>query len=77
MAARSSSTKSGKLCIGFTPDEEVGRGADLFDIAGFGADLAYTIDGGELGELEIWPTPSTAASSASWSTRTSTRLRLA
>ncbi len=42
----------GKLCIGFTPDEEVGRGADLFDIEAFGADLAYTIDGGELGELE-------------------------
>ena len=47
-----SSIPHGKLCIGFTPDEEVGRGADLFDIAGFGADLAYTIDGGELGELE-------------------------
>lgn len=42
----------GKLCIGFTPDEEVGRGADLFDIEAFGADVAYTVDGGELGELE-------------------------
>lgn len=42
----------GKILIGFTPDEEVGRGADFFDVAGFGADLAYTVDGGELGELE-------------------------
>ncbi len=42
----------GKICIGFTPDEEVGRGTDLFDIPGFGADVAYTVDGGELGELE-------------------------
>ncbi len=42
----------GKICIGFTPDEEVGRGADLFDVAGFGADVAYTVDGGALGELE-------------------------
>lgn len=42
----------GKLCIAFTPDEEIGRGADHFDIAGFGADYAYTVDGGALGELE-------------------------
>ena len=42
----------GKLCIGFTPDEEVGHGANAFDIAAFGAALAYTVDGGELGELE-------------------------
>ena len=42
----------GKLCIGFTPDEEVGHGANAFDIAAFGADLAYTVDGGELGEIE-------------------------
>ena len=42
----------GRLCIGFTPDEEVGRGADAFDLAAFGADLAYTVDGGGLGELE-------------------------
>ncbi|MBR4439493.1 MAG: peptidase T [Clostridia bacterium] len=35
----------GKLCIGFTPDEEVGRGPDNFDVAGFGADFAYTVDG--------------------------------
>lgn len=40
------------LCVGFTPDEEVGRGADLFDVKGFGADFAYTVDGGELGEVE-------------------------
>ena len=38
--------------IGFTPDEEIGRGADLFDVAGFGADYAYTVDGGTIGELE-------------------------
>jgi len=38
--------------VGFTPDEEIGRGADLFDVQAFGADYAYTIDGGELGELE-------------------------
>ena len=38
--------------IAFTPDEEIGRGADLFDVEGFGADYAYTVDGGKLGELE-------------------------
>jgi tripeptide aminopeptidase len=38
--------------IGFTPDEEIGRGADLFDVAGFAADYAYTVDGGTIGELE-------------------------
>ncbi len=43
----------GTLCIAFTPDEEIGRGADRFDLARFGADLAYTIDGGELGELNF------------------------
>ncbi len=42
----------GKVCIAFTPDEEIGRGADLFDIKGFGADYAYTVDGGALGEIE-------------------------
>lgn len=42
----------GRICIGFTPDEEVGKGADHFDIAGFGADFAYTVDGGPEGELE-------------------------
>ncbi len=40
------------VCIGFTPDEEIGRGADLFNVADFGADYAYTVDGGALGELE-------------------------
>lgn len=44
--------KHGEICIGFTPDEEVGRGADFFDLKGFGADVAYTVDGGGLGELE-------------------------
>ncbi len=42
----------GTVCIGFTPDEEIGRGADLFDVQGFGADFAYTVDGGALGEVE-------------------------
>ena len=40
------------VCIGFTPDEEIGSGADHFDVANFGADYAYTVDGGALGELE-------------------------
>ena len=40
------------VCIAFTPDEEIGRGADLFDVAGFGADYAYTVDGGSLGGLD-------------------------
>lgn len=44
--------KHGDIKIGFTPDEEVGKGADLFDVEGFGADFAYTIDGGPLGELQ-------------------------
>lgn len=42
----------GKLRLGFTPDEEIGEGADHFDVKLFGADFAYTVDGGELGELE-------------------------
>ena len=42
----------GIVKIGFTPDEEVGRGADLFDVEKFGADYAYTVDGGTVGELE-------------------------
>ncbi len=42
----------GKICVGFTPDEEIGRGADLFDVKKFGADYAYTVDGGAIGELE-------------------------
>ncbi len=42
----------GKICIGFTPDEEIGEGADHFDVEKFGADLAYTLDGGMEGEIE-------------------------
>jgi tripeptide aminopeptidase len=45
--------KHGTVKIGFTPDEEVGHGADLFNVKKFGADFAYTVDGGELGELEF------------------------
>lgn len=44
--------KHGKIKIGFTPDEEIGRGVDAFDVARFGADYAYTMDGGMIGELE-------------------------
>ena len=43
----------GPVCIGFTPDEEIGRGVVRFDVAKFGADYAYTMDGGEVGELEF------------------------
>ena len=42
----------GKIRIGFTPDEEIGRGVDFFDVKAFGADFAYTMDGGYEGELE-------------------------
>lgn len=41
----------GKICIAFTPDEEIGRGAENFNVKEFGADFAYTIDGGEEGEI--------------------------
>ncbi len=41
----------GRVCIGFTPDEEIGRGADLFDVKGFGAEFAYTVDGGAVGGI--------------------------
>ncbi len=44
--------KHGRLCFAFTPDEEVGNGPEEFDVRGFGADFAYTVDGGALGELE-------------------------
>ncbi|NAW50342.1 peptidase T [Elizabethkingia argentiflava] len=44
--------KHGRISIGFTPDEEIGRGADKFDVENFGAAWAYTMDGGEIGELE-------------------------
>ena len=45
--------KHGKIRICFTPDEEIGQGADYFDVPAFGADFAYTMDGGEIGELEF------------------------
>ena len=45
-------TAHGKVCIGFTPDEEVGHGADRFDIPAFGAEYAYTVDGGDVGGIE-------------------------
>ena len=48
----SSDKPHGVIRIGFTPDEEIGRGADLFDVKGFGADYAYTVDGGTLSEVE-------------------------
>lgn len=44
--------KHGDIMVGFTPDEEIGRGADLFDVKKFGAKYAYTMDGGEMGEFE-------------------------
>ncbi len=42
----------GKLCLGFTPDEEIGRGADAFDVKNFGADFAFTVDGGDISHYE-------------------------
>lgn len=45
--------KHGKIRLGFTPDEEIGRGADKFNVKLFGCDWAYTMDGGEVGELEF------------------------
>ncbi|MDR3188856.1 MAG: peptidase T [Prevotellaceae bacterium] len=44
--------KHGDVCIAFTPDEEIGRGVDYFDVKKFGAAYAYTVDGGKIGELE-------------------------
>ncbi|WHT38059.1 peptidase T [Myroides sp. mNGS23_01] len=44
--------KHGKIRVGFTPDEEIGRGAHLFDVKKFGAEWAYTMDGSQIGELE-------------------------
>lgn len=56
LAAAEELIKSGRphgtVKIAFTPDEEIGRGANHFDVAGFGADFAYTVDGGAVGELE-------------------------
>ena len=54
----------GKVCIAFTPDEEIGRGPDDFDVPGFGANFAYTVDGGAPNEVE-WETFYAAA--ADWS----------
>jgi tripeptide aminopeptidase len=45
--------KHGTIKVGFTPDEEIGRGAHKFDVAKFGADWAYTMDGSQIGELEF------------------------
>ncbi len=47
------SFKHGKIRLAFTPDEEIGKGTDHFDVKKFGADFAYTLDGGEIGELEF------------------------
>ena len=44
--------KHGKICIGFTPDEEIGHGVTNFDVANFGADFAYTLDGGDITDYE-------------------------
>ena len=49
---RDPSIRHGRILIGFTPDEEVGRGTAFFDVEDFGAEIAYTVDGGMLGELE-------------------------
>ena len=43
----------GTVKVAFTPDEEIGRGADKFDVEGFGADFAYTVDGGDVGSIEF------------------------
>ena len=51
-ALREKNVPHGKIAVAFTPDEEIGRGTDHFDLEAFGADLAYTVDGGKLGELE-------------------------
>jgi tripeptide aminopeptidase len=53
MLAKNPDIKHGKIRIAFTPDEEIGRGANKFDVKKFGADFAYTIDGGPIGELEF------------------------
>lgn len=50
---KSKDIKHGKIRLGFTPDEEIGKGTDHFDVKKFGADFAYTLDGGEVGELEF------------------------
>ena len=50
---KSKQIKHGKIRLAFTPDEEIGKGTDHFDVKKFGADFAYTLDGGEIGELEF------------------------
>ena len=50
--ANDPSIPHGTIKIAFTPDEEIGRGADRFDVQGFGADFAYTVDGGDVGSIE-------------------------
>jgi tripeptide aminopeptidase len=50
---KSKKIKHGKIRLGFTPDEEIGKGTDHFDVKKFGADFAFTLDGGEIGELEF------------------------
>ncbi len=50
---KSKDIKHGKIRLGFTPDEEIGKGTDHFDVKKFDADFAYTLDGGEIGELEF------------------------
>lgn len=50
--AKNPEIKHGSVHVGFTPDEEIGKGADFFDVKKFGADFAYTLDGGEIGELQ-------------------------
>lgn len=50
---KSDKIKHGKIRIGFTPDEEIGKGTDFFNVKEFGADFAYTLDGGGIGELEF------------------------
>lgn len=47
------SIRHGRICIAFTPDEEIGCGTDYFDIDGFNAECAYTVDGGGIGEIEF------------------------
>lgn len=50
--AKNPEIKHGPVHVGFTPDEEIGKGADFFDVKKFGAEFAYTLDGGEIGELQ-------------------------
>ena len=60
--------KRGTLAIAFTPDEEVDSGIEKFDVKGFGAKVAYTVDGGELGEIsdETWSARTASVSGRKW-----------